>query len=404
MTDSPPNPVYLFTAVRAQTDLGDMAMGDLAGKIDLHHYQLFAVEQGGGMETSYHRRPLIKANDIAALTLTSLGSGVNLYGYYMFHGGANPAGKLTSLQESIATGSPNDLPAKSYDFRAPLGGHGQERESSRKIKGLHLFIASFGSDLAAMTPYAPDKKPQGVADASLARVKLRADGDQGFVFVNNYVRKLEMPQRQGFLVKIKLPTGTLDLPRTPIDVPAKSYFILPASLDAGAGILIYSTAQLLSRLDNASDATYFFFAIRGLRTEFAFDSGSVASVNAGGGTVTHSENFIVVQNVEPGKESALHVTGKNGRTVRIVVLSRVETEQFWGVPLAGQDTALLSTTDVFAGDDWVHLRSVDASCMAALVYVPNAERDKAHAVWQELMMEVEPARLTSSGAAAAKLP
>lgn len=389
MTDSPPNPVYLFAADRARTDLGDMAMSDPAGKIDLHHYPLFAAEQGGGMETSYHRRPLLKADDIAALTLTSLGSGVNLYGYYMFHGGANPAGKLTSLQESIATGYPNDLPAKSYDFQAPLGEYGQERESFRKIKSLHLFIASFGSDLAAMTPYAPDRKPQGVADASLARVMLRADSNRGFLFVNNYVRKLEMPQRQGFQVKIKLPNGTIDLPRTPIDVPANSYFIWPVNLDIGAGILKYSTAQLLSRLDNASETTYFFFAIPGLRTEFAFDADSIASVNTVSGTVTHSENTIVVQNVEPGKESVLFVTGKNGRTARVVVLSQAEAEQFWRVPLAGQDTALLSPADVFAGDDGVHLRSVDASHMAASVYVPNGEKDKAHSLWRELAVGVE---------------
>ena len=46
-------------------------------------------------------------------------------GYYMFHGGRNPDGKLTTLQESQATGYPNDLPVKSYDFNAPLGEFGQ---------------------------------------------------------------------------------------------------------------------------------------------------------------------------------------------------------------------------------------------------------------------------------------
>ena len=118
-----------------------MALGDPAGKIDLRHYPFFAAEQGGGMETSYHRRPLLRPDDIAALTLTALGSGVNFYGYYMFQGGANPVGKLSTLQESIATGYPNDLPVASYDFQAPLGEYGQERESFRKIKSLHLFLA-----------------------------------------------------------------------------------------------------------------------------------------------------------------------------------------------------------------------------------------------------------------------
>jgi hypothetical protein len=396
-TDSPPNPVYLFSADRARGDMGDMALGDPAGKIDLRHYPLFAAEQGGGMETSYHRRPLLKPDDIAALTLTALGSGVNLYGYYMFQGGANPAGKLTTLQESIATGYPNDLPAASYDFQAPLGEYGQERESFRKVKSLHLFLRSFGSDLAAMTPYAADKRPACAADSSMARVMLRADGDRGFLFVNNYVRNLEMPERPAFQVRIKLASGTVDLPRTPIDVPANSHFIWPLNLDLGAGRLRYSTAQLLSRLDDPTEATYFFFAPRGLRSEFAFDAGSVASVETNSGAVTRSDGIILVENVQPGRETALDVTGKNGLKVRILLLPEAQAEQFWrvslGGPGGGQDTVLLSPADVFSADDGVHLRSTDTSRFRALIFFPNGQKDSAHSLWHEQVFAVEPQKI-----------
>ncbi len=392
-TDSPPNPVFLFATDRARSELGDMALDDPAGKIDLRHYPLFAAEQGGGMETSYHRRPLLQPDDIAALTLVTLGSGVNLYGYYMFHGGANPAGKLTTLQESIASGYPNDLPVVSYDFQAPLGEYGQERESFRKIKSLHLFLQSFGSDLAAMTPYAPDRKPQGASDASLARVMLRADGNHGFLFVNNYVRKLEMPARPAFQVRIKLPSGTVRLPSTPIDVPANSYFIWPLNLDLGAATLQYSTAQLLSRLDNPAETTYFFFAIPGLRAEFAFDASSTASVDAASGSVTRSDSIVLVQNVQPGKQAELQVTGKNGRKARILLLSQDQAEQFWRVPFGGQDTALLSPADVFAGDDGVHLLSVDTSRIHASLFLPNGQKDSAHSLWREQAGAVEPRKI-----------
>ena len=53
-----------------------------------------------------------------------MGSGCNLLGYYMYHGGQNPEGKLTTLEENIATGSLNDMSIKNYDFRAPLGEYG----------------------------------------------------------------------------------------------------------------------------------------------------------------------------------------------------------------------------------------------------------------------------------------
>ena len=73
-----------------------------------------------------------------------LGSGVNLYGTYMFQGGENPDGKLTTLQESQATGYPNDVPIKSYDFQAPLGEFGEERASFRKLKVFQYFLNDFG--------------------------------------------------------------------------------------------------------------------------------------------------------------------------------------------------------------------------------------------------------------------
>ncbi|MGD0735372.1 MAG: beta-galactosidase [Terracidiphilus sp.] len=388
-TDSPPNPVYMFTADRARSDMGDMALGDPTGKINLSHYPLFAAEQGGGMETSYHRRPLLNPDDIAALTLTTLGSGVNFYGYYMFHGGANPTGKLTTLQESIATGYPNDLPVVSYDFQAPLGEYGQERESFRKIKSLHMFLGSFGSDLAVMSPYAPDKKPQGPADSSLARVMLRAKGNHGFLFVNNYVRKLDMPQRQGFQAHIKIPSGTVDLPSTPIDIPANTYFIWPLNLDLGAGTLQYSTAQLLSRLDNDAETTYFFFAIAGLRSEFAFDADGIAFVNSNSGSVTRSNNIILVQDPKPGKETVLQVTGKNGRKVRILLLTETDAEQFWRVPCGDRDTVLLSPADVFTASDGVHLRSTDPSHITASFFLPQAQEENPHSLWHDAAVSVE---------------
>ena len=63
-----------------------------------------------------HRRPVAAAADIGAMTLTKLGCGANLLGYYMYHGGTNPHGKRSTLQESRESGYPNDLPEYSYGF------------------------------------------------------------------------------------------------------------------------------------------------------------------------------------------------------------------------------------------------------------------------------------------------
>ena len=382
ITTEPPNQVYLFATDRAVGDMGAMTAGKQAGAFDLRHYPDFTTEQGGGMETSYHRRPLIQPDDIAALTLTGLGSGINLYGYYIFQGGANPAGKLTTLQESTTTGYPNDLPVISYDFQAPLGEYGQERESFRKIKSLHLFLQSFGPELARMAPYAPSRRPKDAADLSMARMMLRANGDSGFLFVNNYVRAYSMPERHGFQVHVKLSSGTIALPRKPIDLPASSYFIWPVNLNLGAGTLRYSTAQLLSRLDSAGEHTYFFFAVPGLRTEFAFDAASVASVRATSGRVTHANGSILVENPAPGKDTLLRVRGRNGRSARIVLLTEPEAENFWRVPVGGKDTALLSPAQVFAAGDGVHLRSFDPSHITASIFAPGG-KDATRSLWRQ---------------------
>lgn len=396
--DIPSSGLYLFTVDRAISPdgsagaMGAMSPGDPSSKIDYNHYPLFSAEMAGGMETSYQRRPLMQPDDIAALTLTKLGSGMNLYGYYMFNGGAQPTGKLTSLQESRASGYPNDLPRISYDYQAPLGEYGQERKSFRELKSLHLFLESFGSDLAVMHPYLPDRTPTAASDTSTARVALRTDGSLGFLFVNNYVRKLAMPHHPGFQVRIKLPSGSINLPRTPIDVPANSYFIWPMNLELGAGRLQYSTAQLLSRLDKGGKSTYFFFAIPGLRTEFAFDAASVASVTASSGSVSRLDGVIMVQNPEPGMSTLLKVVGKNGRSAKILLLSETEAEQFWRVRLGNENVAMLSPADVFAGADGVHLRSIEPSRVTASIYLPGGIAPTSP-LWLDRSWKIEPRKI-----------
>ena len=50
------------------------------------HLPYLTAELGGGNEVTYHRRPVIQPDDIAAMIPVMIGSGVNLYGTYMFQG------------------------------------------------------------------------------------------------------------------------------------------------------------------------------------------------------------------------------------------------------------------------------------------------------------------------------
>jgi beta-galactosidase len=116
----PPSEVYLFRfGSRVAGNMGTMGGRQSRAPVDADASEtpFITAEMGGGIQDTYHRRPVLDANDVAAMMPVMLGSGVNLYGTYMFQGGENPEGKLTTLQESQATGYPNDLPVKSYDFR-----------------------------------------------------------------------------------------------------------------------------------------------------------------------------------------------------------------------------------------------------------------------------------------------
>jgi len=93
--------------------------GGLQDPPDALQYPYLTCEIGGGMMNSYHRRILVNPKDPESTTLIKLGSGGVSLGYYMYHGGENPEGKLSTLMESQATGYWNDMPVKNYDFQAP---------------------------------------------------------------------------------------------------------------------------------------------------------------------------------------------------------------------------------------------------------------------------------------------
>ena len=101
------------------TQKAETAKGD-------NDYPYFTCELGGGMATAYHRRPYVYPEDAYSMAIVKLGSGSNLLGYYMYHGGTNPEG-LTTLNENQRTQATNynDMPVKTYDFQAPLGEFGQ---------------------------------------------------------------------------------------------------------------------------------------------------------------------------------------------------------------------------------------------------------------------------------------
>ena len=157
------------------------------------------AELGGGLQVTAHRRPFPYPDDIEAQTICMLGAGANLIGYYMYHGGVNPDGKYTTLQESKATGYANDLPAKSYDFQTCLRENGLPAESYFRLRKHHIFIKNVENLLAPAKACLPENipAPTDPEDMETLRASFRynAEEDCGFLFINNHQRKRKMTEK-----------------------------------------------------------------------------------------------------------------------------------------------------------------------------------------------------------------
>ncbi len=209
-------------------------------------YPYFTCELGGGMMTSYHRRVYLYPEDAYSMALVKLGSGSNLLGYYMYHGGTNPEGHLTYLMENQKTPvtNYNDLPVKTYDFQAPLGEFGQRNPHYYSLRPLHLFMHDFGELLAPMEARFPVDKEAKKHDDSYLRWSYRslndAEHSSAFVFVNNYERFANLTAKGG----VQFEVCGVKFPRRPITIPASSMAIFPVNLPLSDGNVInYATAQ-----------------------------------------------------------------------------------------------------------------------------------------------------------------
>ncbi|WP_345800544.1 beta-galactosidase [Microbacterium sp. AZCO] len=205
-------------------------------------------ELGGGMATAYHRRPRPDALDIAAVAHAKLGSGSAWQGYYMYAGGTNPG---PGLEETQATGYPNDLTPLSYDFHAPVGEAGRLAPSHAVLRRQHAFIEAFGDRLADMPATLPDERPAGVEDSSTLRWALRSDGREGFLFIGWHQPHVPLPVYRGAHFALAGLNGEVRLPSRPVDIPPGTLARWPFGLVVGGVRIAWATASVLTLLPGA---------------------------------------------------------------------------------------------------------------------------------------------------------
>ena len=259
-----------------QLDYSQLQSSDLSTLNSSYPY--FTCELGGGMMTSYHRRCYLYPEDAYSMAVVKLGSGSNLLGYYMYHGGTNPASRwvpgetslkpyegdrqvyLNECQRCLST-THNDLPVLTYDFQAPLGEFGQVNPHYYLLRKLHLFLADFGEELAPMEAVFPCPQDIKKGQDDFLRWSYRAKGTSGFVFINNYERLQHLSDKHG----VRFTVCGVSFPSKAITVPSGAMCIFPVNV---AG-LRYATAQLVAR----RSGNVYLEQIAGIPVELAFASG-----------------------------------------------------------------------------------------------------------------------------------
>ena len=334
-----PSPHYFFNRMRNDSAIGT----DLIAKTQSDGWQLpyerypFATcELGGGIEVTNHRRPIIKPMDIYAVSLVKLGDGNNLVGYYMYHGGTNKIGELSTFNETKATGYPNDYPILSYDFQAPLSEYGEVREQYGLLNMLHMFVNDFGEEFAPMI--AVDSGNTVAADdTNSLRYGMRTNGKSGFVFVNHYQRLTELADIENAVIS----AGNVEFP--PIDVKGEVSFFMPFNMKMGDSVLEYATAQPLCKCDD----TYFFAEIPNIKAEYKFSKGSAnivtvpfenakymrklnGTVYIGGGCNLYEENG-QIHSVEDGEYICQKWNGSEFETLKIGQSAKQSNVEITGV-------------------------------------------------------------------------
>ena len=281
---------FNFKAFRSSTAIATEQLGEQKERLNKgdEQYPYFTCELGGGMMAAYHRRPYIYPEDAYSMAIVKLGSGSNLLGYYMYHGGTNPEGLtyLNETQHTIATNY-NDLPVKTYDFQAPLNEFGQKNPQYYMLRKLHLFMQDWGDVLAPMEASFPCKQDIEKGDDSFLRWAVRSKDGSGFIFVNNYERLQNLSAKKG----VRLEACGVKLPQ--LMIPAGTICIFPINIEG----IKFATAQLIAK----RDGKIYLEQIKGIPTTLAIGNKVLKNLKAKGPETPVYKNYYLLTSEQAGR-------------------------------------------------------------------------------------------------------
>lgn len=304
----------------------------------------FTCEMGVGVENTAHRRLIINAIDGLGMITAKVGSGSNLLGYYIFCGGTNPIGTLTTMEEDKEeTGYWSENTKLSYDFQAAVKESGELSPSYYEIKKFNYFLNEFGKELAPMEPvFAPKTGNMQYA--------VRTKDNSAFLFGINYCRNSVRPLRKEVQFNIKLANETLLFPSKAINIADSSIFIWPLNLDMDGTLLKYATVQPVCRLHQQDQNIWIFAEDAVALPELCFDASAIDKIESANGKIAKKSDRYIVTNLRPGLDCIISIVNKNGQQQKCIILSGEQSKHAWLLQNNDKKQFFISTDNMYIND------------------------------------------------------
>lgn len=303
-------------------------------------------EMGGGMNVYYKYRFQLPYESVGAMSMVKVASGCNFLGYYMYHGGTNPKGKLTPYLNE------NAVPKFSYDYQAAIGEFGQIRKSYQQLKLMHLFYKKFENQFAyTKTVLSEEAKRQVAEDVETLRYAVRMDeAGSGYLFINNYQDHVDTIVQKDFSVLVEIDNESIRVPEAGyLDIEKDCFGILPINFNMEGTLLKYATAQLITKMDYEGASYYFFTKVKGMKAEYKFDSSTIIKI------VT-ADAVIKDGTIELHNNNSIHMIeliDSNNHKIFICTLSDEEALKLWSFEYQGKERIVLSDASVLPNKDFI---------------------------------------------------
>lgn len=303
----------------------------------------FTCEIGVGTTAFYQRRAVVPEEMAGENINLRLGCGANMMGYYMYVGGTNPVGKVSTFQSSG--------PRVSYDYQAPIREFGTLGTVMQETKKYNYFMNDFGTALAPAVSYLPTSNK----DTDNLQWAVRLNGTTGYLFCSNYLYKHSRKDYKNVQFSVKLKGETIRMPREKVTVKNGTYFLWPFNQQLSDVRLKYATTQPVCSLKEGDNNTYFFFEDDHIPAEYLIEDKHIRSIEVKNGTFRKEKNGYFIDQLTSGKECVINITKENGSSVRFVTLTEEESDHIWKGTMNGKEFVVISNSSLIYDNDKITL-------------------------------------------------